>query len=183
MWGRRGWLTILLYACVGRGWLGRWTPPPPVSDCCGIKISDCLSVCLLQKPEVVDGRMDGRVDIWIYERMDDRWIHTYDLCIMRVKLSHTRVLIHTTHRWAQSDWQLLLRTILTCMFGSNYTPGTLWHCEVTSWSSLIWWGEQSMLSSSLWCKEYFCIDYVGVCYESVYAVAHITAPPPILYHY
>lgn len=122
--------------------------------------------------------MDGGVDIWKYERMDDWWIHTYDLCIMCIKLSHTRVLIHTTHRWAQSDWQLLLRTILTCMFGSNYTPGTLWHCEVTSWSSLIWWGEQSMLPSSLWCKEYFCIDYVGVCYESVYAVAHITASPP-----
>lgn len=102
----------------------------------------------------------------------------YDLCIMCVKLSHPRVLIHTTHRWAQSDWQLLFRTILTCMFGSNYTPGTLWHCEVTSWSSLIWWGEQSMFLSSLWCKGYCCIEYVGVCSESVHTVAHITASPP-----
>lgn len=102
----------------------------------------------------------------------------YDVCIMCVKLSHPRILIHTTHRWAQSDWQLLFRAILTCVFGSNYTPGTLWHCEVTSWSSLMWWGEQSMFLSSLWCKGYICIEYVGVCSESVHTVAHITASPP-----
>ena len=101
----------------------------------------------------------------------------YDLCIMRVKLSHPRALIPTTHRRAQSDWQLLFRTILTCMLGPNYTPGTLWHCEVTSLSSLIWWQEQSTFPSSLWYKVHFCIDDVAVCHESVYAGAHITGPP------
>lgn len=107
------------------------------------------------------------MEVWI-----DRCTQ-HDSYIMHIKLSHPRVLLHTTCRWAQSDWQLLFRAILTCMFGTNYTPGTLWHCEVTSRGSLIWWGEQSTLLYSIWCKEYFCVSCVCLFYEPVPAVAHI----------
>lgn len=111
-------------------------------------LTACLSACF------------KRVGTWMKVWMDGCIQH--DSYIMPIQLSHPHVLLHTTCRWAQSDWQLLFRAILTCMFGTNYTPGTLWHCEVTSHSSLIWWGEQSTLLYSIWCKEYFCVSCVCV---------------------
>lgn len=63
-------LRILLYASVGWGWLDRWTPPPSLfTYCCGIKISDCLSARLLQKPQASRQFMDGWTDEWM-----DGWI-------------------------------------------------------------------------------------------------------------
>lgn len=71
-------LTSLLYAAVGWGRLDRWIPPL-FTYCCGIKISDCLSARLLQKPRAspqfveAKGGTEGQRDGW-WDWTDDGWM-------------------------------------------------------------------------------------------------------------
>ena len=81
------------------------------------------------------------------------------------------------HIWAQSDWQHRIGDTLTCVVGTNDTPGTPRHCEYTPLSALIWFEHLSLLSTVS--KDYFFLSpYRCVCVCVCLCVC-VTAVAPI----